>query len=323
MGKTPLKKKCSGTTMVEVIVAFFIMVIIMGIFSQAMRLAGNMMIRSDETLAGYRSLAGSYYLEGDADLNGARAQAIEADVKENQKLLFMTENGQLSFEVGVSARTVRNGSGELKDVVSTHTGGGSDPDGDGPEPGEEDKPDEITYNVVCELMTYAGEFTNGDYKVNWNLDGHPYQFKTLEVTALKSDIGKTVAAPYVENYKAQEDYQVPVKDGWVNVNYMPEDVPLKILHVCDGQILGETEVGVKYRSNVILYSNAVFPNYVLIGNSTNTGSTGNIHQAGIYVDSSSGATVTFYYEHNENSYTFYGKQNADSGVINEKAYTGQ
>lgn len=320
MGKTPFKKNCSGTTMVEVIVAFFIMVIIMGIFSQAMRLSGNMMIRADETLTGYRSLAGSYYLEGDADPNGARAKAIEADVKENQRLVFVTENGQSSFEIGVSARTVRDGSGELRDVVSTHTGGGSDTGGDGPDPGEEDKPDEITYNVICELMTYGGEFTHGDYRVNWNLDGHPNQIATLQVKAQKSDIGKTVAAPLVENYSAQEDYVVPVDGGWVNVKYMPDDVPLKIRHECDGKMLGDTEVDVKYRSNVTLYSNAVFPNYVLTGNST--GNTGNIHQAGLLVNNPAGMDVTFYYKHNVNSYIFYGRQDADSKNIQAGDYTG-
>lgn len=53
----------SGTTMVEVMVAFVILVLLMGIFSQAMSLAGRMMNRSKETIEKYHQLAGDYFLE--------------------------------------------------------------------------------------------------------------------------------------------------------------------------------------------------------------------------------------------------------------------
>lgn len=53
----------SGTTMVEVMVAFVILVLLMGIFSQSMGLAGRMMNRSTDTLEQYHQLAGAYFLD--------------------------------------------------------------------------------------------------------------------------------------------------------------------------------------------------------------------------------------------------------------------
>lgn len=314
------KKDSSGTTMVEVIVAFFIMVIILGIFSQGMKLAGTMMIRSDEALTGYRNLAGSYYLEGEEDPSGEKAQAIPPTEVKNQMLEFKTEDGAYSFTSEVTVRTVQDGSGVLKDVVSPLISsggvsgpGGSDPDGS--DPGESENPDEITYHVVCELMTYRGEFTEGDYQVNWNLDGHPYEFKELLVKDSKNNIGKIANAPFVEHYVAQEGYEVPVNDGWVHVEYMPKDVTLMVTHKCGDKILEQTPLTVKYLSNIILFSNRLFPGYILTGNSTGAD---NAHQASIKMENPEGGEVVFYYEHNENSYTFYGKQERDSGTVNFK-----
>ncbi len=56
------KSASAGTTMVEVMVAFVILVLLMGIFSQAMGLAGRMMNRSTDTLEKYHQLAGDYFL---------------------------------------------------------------------------------------------------------------------------------------------------------------------------------------------------------------------------------------------------------------------
>lgn len=56
-------KSVEGSTMVEVIVAFTILVLIMGMFSQALSMAGNMMNRAYKTLEVNRQLAGDYYLE--------------------------------------------------------------------------------------------------------------------------------------------------------------------------------------------------------------------------------------------------------------------
>lgn len=314
------RKNSHGTTMVEVIVAFVVMVIILGIFSQGMKLAGVMMGRSTETFTGYRNLAGSYYLEGAEDPSGDKAQAIPPSEAENQMLEFKTENGAYSFTAKVTVRTVQDGNRVLKDVVSTSSGGGGSEGGGGSDPGGNETPEEITYHVVCQLMKYDGAFTEGDYQVNWNLSGHPYEFKQLLVSAPKSDIGKIVDAPVVEHYIAQETYEVPVDDGWVHIKYMPKDVPLTVTHKCGDQTLGQTSLMVKYLSNVILFSNELFPGYVLTGNS---GSTGNVHQAAINMDNPEGAEVVFYYEHKENSYTFYGKQEKDSGTFKAgKDYSG-
>lgn len=307
----------SGTTMVEVIVAFFILIIILGIFSQAMQISGIMMVRSDDTLERYRNLAGSYYLEGEGDPIDGRASPLSPEVAENQKLTFHAENGSSSFAVDASVRTVRDGSGVLKDVVSTHTGSGGG--GGGSEPGGDENQDEITYYVVCRLMTRSGDFTEGDYRARWNLDGHAEEFLTLSVKASKNDIGTVVNAPHVENYESQDTYKVPVAGGWVSVSYMPKKVPLKISHVSNGTLLDEKVIHVRYQSNVNLYSSAVFPKYVLIGNSTDTG---DIRQASIHMDNSNGAAVTFFYEHSESSYMFYGKQQEAEKEIKESSYTG-
>lgn len=58
-----IKKAADGTTMVEVTVAFAVLVLLMGIFSQAMGLAGRMMNRSSDTLEQYHQLAGEYFLD--------------------------------------------------------------------------------------------------------------------------------------------------------------------------------------------------------------------------------------------------------------------
>lgn len=57
-----LWNKNRGTTMVEVIVAFTVLVLIIGIFSRSLTMAGRMLNRSDDTLMNSRELAGQYYL---------------------------------------------------------------------------------------------------------------------------------------------------------------------------------------------------------------------------------------------------------------------
>lgn len=57
------KGSTRGTTMVEVLVAFAVLVLLMAMFSQAMGLAGRMMNQSIGTMEGYHDLAGRYYLD--------------------------------------------------------------------------------------------------------------------------------------------------------------------------------------------------------------------------------------------------------------------
>lgn len=55
----------NGTTMVEVIAAFAVLILIMGIFSQAMAMTARMMNRADWVLENSREFAGDYYLDKD------------------------------------------------------------------------------------------------------------------------------------------------------------------------------------------------------------------------------------------------------------------
>ncbi len=109
----------AGTTMVEAIVAFFIMVIIVGIFSYAMKLTGNMTAHSGGELAEYRRLAGWYYLDGNEDASGSEilARGDSFDLEEGQTLVFENSNKGMTFSVSdVTVRTARNGHRILKDV---------------------------------------------------------------------------------------------------------------------------------------------------------------------------------------------------------------
>lgn len=58
-----IRNSTRGTTMVEVLVAFVVLVLLMGIFSQALGLSGRMMNRSSDMQEEYRELAGDYYLD--------------------------------------------------------------------------------------------------------------------------------------------------------------------------------------------------------------------------------------------------------------------
>lgn len=110
----------AGTTMVEALVAFFIMVIIVGIFSCAMKLTGNIIAHSGEELAEYRRLAGWYYLDGHQDTSGSEilARGDGFDLEEGQTLIFENSNKGIIFSVpDVTVRTARNGHRVLKDVI--------------------------------------------------------------------------------------------------------------------------------------------------------------------------------------------------------------
>lgn len=105
----------SGNTMAEVIVAFMILVIIMGIFSQTMRLSENVMEQSEKTLKAVHNLVGSYYLEGEADPDGDKARAI-APVITRDTAVFRSDTGEEFFSVKVEVREIRGDGGVIKDV---------------------------------------------------------------------------------------------------------------------------------------------------------------------------------------------------------------
>ncbi|MEW4414676.1 hypothetical protein [Clostridium sp. AN503] len=106
------KSTTSGTTMVEVMVAFVILVLFMGIFSQAMGLAGRMMNRSTDTMVKYHQLAGDYFLE--------KADSVSEDATV-LKFKRVTKDGADTgdgFEVQAKVRThtksVAGGSSEIR-----------------------------------------------------------------------------------------------------------------------------------------------------------------------------------------------------------------
>lgn len=99
-----LWNKTRGTTMVEVIVAFTVLVLIIGIFSQAMGMAGRMLNRSDDTLMNNRELAGQYYL-GEADQESSVKTVFEFVDQENHA--SFTLDGYLVKYNGTDVNGVR------------------------------------------------------------------------------------------------------------------------------------------------------------------------------------------------------------------------
>lgn len=109
----------AGTTMVEVLVAFTVLILIMGIFSQAMSLTGRMLGRTEDTLVKYRELAGGYYLEKDETV-----EMTESGLKTMQiKQIVGQTAGSEAFSVQVKTRTYKenDGTGQLVEVVPETT----------------------------------------------------------------------------------------------------------------------------------------------------------------------------------------------------------
>lgn len=104
-----LWKSTRGTSMVEVLVAFAVLVLIMGIFSQALSLAGNMLGRSDHTLENSHQLAGNYYQDigGDASFH-------EDDLKDWR---FEGKYGSFTVKARHRAYTDPDGRGVIHDLV--------------------------------------------------------------------------------------------------------------------------------------------------------------------------------------------------------------
>lgn len=79
-------KSTRGTTMVEVMVAFTVLVLIMGIFSRALSISGNMLARSEDMMVSNRRQVGDYYLD-------------KAAFQEKNVTLTFTEKKGNSFQV--------------------------------------------------------------------------------------------------------------------------------------------------------------------------------------------------------------------------------
>lgn len=95
-----------GTTMVEVMVAFTVLVLVMGIFSQALTLAGRMMNRADDTMDKSHELVKEYYM---GELS---------EHSDTKTLEFKTDNGE-SFTVEGTIRRFSDESGTIYDVIPT------------------------------------------------------------------------------------------------------------------------------------------------------------------------------------------------------------
>lgn len=99
-----LWNKTRGTTMVEVIVAFTVLVLIIGIFSRSMTIAGRMLNRSDDTLMNNRELAGQYYL-GEAEKESSVKTVFEFTDQDNHA--SFTLDGYLVKYNGTDVNGVR------------------------------------------------------------------------------------------------------------------------------------------------------------------------------------------------------------------------
>lgn len=114
--KQQLLQSESGTTMVEILVAFVILILIMGIFSQSMNLAGKMIGRSNDTLTNYRELARGYYLEDSG--------IVETEESGNKSMTLTRTSGdteEFTIQVKTKTYTKTEGNGKLVEVVCETT----------------------------------------------------------------------------------------------------------------------------------------------------------------------------------------------------------
>lgn len=94
-----------GMTMIEVMVAFVVLTLIMGIFSQALALAGRMVKQTGKALEISREMVGDYYLDQDFEEVTEVGTELSFRLSENSEL----ENLPLFF---IPARLRRFTKGE-------------------------------------------------------------------------------------------------------------------------------------------------------------------------------------------------------------------
>lgn len=99
--------------MVEVIVAFAVLVLILGIFSQAMGLTQRMMIRAGDTLSEARSLARDYYL-GEETPDHTQDVGLTFHLRSGSDSISSLD----SFEIDATIRTYERGDGAIWDVTA-------------------------------------------------------------------------------------------------------------------------------------------------------------------------------------------------------------
>lgn len=107
----------NGSTLVEVIVAFSVLVFAFGILFQAMVLTERMMRRSHELRKEDRELAGYYYLEGDSD--GLISEEGKSMDEWPAVLKFHPEDSRkIVLEIPVTIREFKGKHGSLYDAVT-------------------------------------------------------------------------------------------------------------------------------------------------------------------------------------------------------------
>lgn len=113
---TGRKNSRGGTTMVEVIVAFSVLLLIFGLFSQAMGLTERMMIRADQTMEKSRELAKGYYLSEEGDLTSSPI-TLEFELTSDSRL-----SNRQSFKIKANRRQYESDGGFIIDVVPIESG---------------------------------------------------------------------------------------------------------------------------------------------------------------------------------------------------------
>lgn len=101
-------KQNDGMTMVEVVVAFAVLMLVMGMFAKCLTMANQVFRRSEEILEDSRKLEKGYYLE---------EEAVLADIV-GETLVFTEQEDGGRFSVEVKLREFANDAGSLYDVVS-------------------------------------------------------------------------------------------------------------------------------------------------------------------------------------------------------------
>ncbi|MGL5435369.1 MAG: hypothetical protein ACRDBO_08240 [Lachnospiraceae bacterium] len=100
-----MRKNTKGATMVEVTVAFTVLVLIMAIFAQAVVLTGRTAAASSRQLAEYREFTGDYY----------RGSLAESSI--TRTLRFRLSSGNESFSLPVEIRSFKSAGGTIYDVT--------------------------------------------------------------------------------------------------------------------------------------------------------------------------------------------------------------
>lgn len=114
------RKNTEGMTMVEVIVAFAVLALVLGIFSRSLIVAGETLNRVNAIWNNFQELTGAYYLDEEENMR----QELRRDIM----LEFTQRDRSESFSVRAQMRRFSYGRGELCDVIPENGGQGEQAD---------------------------------------------------------------------------------------------------------------------------------------------------------------------------------------------------